>query len=81
MKLHHTSMTVRFERKRESGMTKVCPDSHDSNPNFYKAYCMVLKVVCNEMKEGSDTCLSYSYSYGTHVTEVCFNFNGGVVFK
>ena len=39
-----------------------------------------LKVVCNEMKGGSETGLSYSYSFGTHVIGVCLNFNGDVVF-
>ena len=39
-----------------------------------------LKVVCNEMEGGWDTCLFSPYWYGTHVIVVGLNFNGDVVF-
>jgi len=39
-----------------------------------------LKVVCNEMEGGWDTCLFNPYWYGTHVIVVGLNFNGDVVF-
>ena len=35
-----------------------------------------LKVVCNEMEGGSDTCLFNPYSYGSYV--IVFNFNCSV---
>jgi len=39
-----------------------------------------LKVVCNEMNGGSDTCMFNSYWYGTHVIVIGLNFYGDVVF-
>jgi len=39
-----------------------------------------LKVVCNDMEGGWDTCLFNPYWYGTHVIVVGLNFNGDVVF-
>jgi len=40
----------------------------------------ILKVVCNEMEGGWDTCLFNPYWYGTRVIVVGLNFNGDVVF-
>ena len=52
----------------------------EAQANHLIDHCNHLKVVCNEMNGGSDTCGLNSFWYGTHVIGVCLSFNGGVVF-